>query len=48
MDFTMSARQTQWLELVQAFMNNHVRPAVQIYDKQDAEGPRWSYRLSRN
>jgi len=41
MDFTMSARQKQWLERVQAFMNKHARPAVQIYDKQDAEGPRW-------
>ena len=41
MDFTMSARQRQWLERVQAFMNKHVRPAVQIYDEQDAEGPRW-------
>src|SRR5882672_6041351 len=42
MDFTMSARQRQWLERVQAFMNKHARPAAQIYDKQDAEGPRWN------
>ena len=41
MDFTMSARQKEWLERVQAFMKAHVRPAVPIYEKQDAEGPRW-------
>ena len=41
MDFTMSTKQKEWLDRVQAFMNKHVRPAVPIYDKQDAEGPRW-------
>src|SRR6478672_4992643 len=41
MDFTMSDKQKEWLERVQAFMNSHVRPAVPIYKKQDAEGPRW-------
>jgi len=41
MDFTLSSRQKEWLERVQAFMKTHVRPAVPIYDKQDAEGPRW-------
>src|ERR1700738_4893835 len=41
MDFNMSDRQKEWLERVQAFMKAHVRPAVPIYDKQDAEGPRW-------
>lgn len=41
MDFNMSDRQKEWLERVQAFMKTHVRPAVPIYDKQDAEGPRW-------
>src|SRR6266702_354087 len=41
MDFTMSARQKEWLGRVQTFMNKHVRPAAQIYDKQDADGPRW-------
>jgi acyl-CoA dehydrogenase len=41
MDFTMSDKQKEWLERVQAFMNTHVRPAVPIYKKQDAEGPRW-------
>ena len=35
MDFTISARQKEWLERVQAFMNAHVRPAVPIYNKQD-------------
>ena len=41
MDFTMSARQKEWLERVQSFMTKHVRPAVPIYKQQDAEGPRW-------
>ena len=41
MDFTMSDEQKEWLERVQAFMNTHVRPAVPIYKKQDAEGARW-------
>ena len=41
MDFTMSTKQKEWLDRVQVFMNKHVRPAVPIYDKQDAEGPRW-------
>ena len=41
MDFNMSDRQKEWLERVQAFMKAHVRPAVPIYEKQDAEGPRW-------
>jgi len=41
MDFNMSDRQKDWLNRVQAFMHNHVRPAVPIYQKQDAEGARW-------
>ena len=41
MDFDMSDKQKEWLNRVQAFMNTHVRPAVPIYKKQDAEGPRW-------
>src|SRR5438128_2439021 len=41
MNFDMSDRQKEWLERVRAFMKTHVRPAVPIYDKQDAEGPRW-------
>jgi acyl-CoA dehydrogenase len=41
MDFTMSDKQKEWLEQVQAFMNTHVRPAVPICKKQDAEGARW-------
>ncbi|MBI5128346.1 MAG: acyl-CoA dehydrogenase family protein [Rhodopseudomonas palustris] len=41
MDFDLSDRQREWLERVTAFMNTHVRPAVPIYNKQDAEGERW-------
>ena len=41
MNFDMSEKQKEWLNRVQAFMKTHVRPAVPIYEKQDAEGPRW-------
>ncbi|WP_346295008.1 acyl-CoA dehydrogenase family protein [Rhodopseudomonas sp. P1] len=41
MDFTMSDRQSEWLDRVTKFMNDHVRPAVPIYKQQDAEGERW-------
>lgn len=41
MDFTMSAKQTQWLDRVQSFMTKHVRPAVPLYKQQDAAGGRW-------
>jgi acyl-CoA dehydrogenase len=41
MDFMMSAKQKQWLDRVQTFITKHVRPAVPVYDKQDADGPRW-------
>src|ERR1700741_3145213 len=41
MDFTMSAKQKDWLERVQSFMAKHVRRAVPVYKQQDAEGPRW-------
>src|SRR5260370_9094908 len=41
MDLTMSDKEEEWLERVQGFMKTHGRPAVPIYNKQDAEGPRW-------
>ena len=41
MDFTMSDRQREWLNRVESFMHQHVRPAVPIYKQQDAEGKRW-------
>src|SRR3984957_4606413 len=41
MDFNMSDRQREWLNRVQSFMHKHVRPAVPVYKKQDAEGERW-------
>src|ERR1700678_2229187 len=41
MDFNMSDRQREWLNRVESFMHNHVRPAVPIYKQQDAEGDRW-------
>ena len=41
MDFTMSARQTEWRNRVISFMDKHVRPAAPIYKEQDAKGDRW-------
>jgi acyl-CoA dehydrogenase len=41
MDFDLSDRQKEWLGRVQSFMTKQVRPAVPIYQQQDAEGPRW-------
>ena len=41
MNFTMSERQKHWRERVMAFMDAHVYPAVEIYDRQDAAGDRW-------
>jgi len=41
MDFSLSSRQQEWLDRVTAFMQTHVRPAVPIYNQQDAEGERW-------
>ncbi|MBB5048969.1 acyl-CoA dehydrogenase [Rhodopseudomonas rhenobacensis] len=41
MDFTMSDRQREWLDRVNAFMDAHVRPAVPIYREQDESGDRW-------
>jgi acyl-CoA dehydrogenase len=41
MDFTMSDRQREWLDRVNAFMDTHVRPAVPIYKQQDDAGERW-------
>src|SRR5258708_13746714 len=41
MDFNMSDRQREWLNRVESFMHKHVRPAVPIYQQQDAEGEPW-------
>jgi alkylation response protein AidB-like acyl-CoA dehydrogenase len=41
MDFTISARQKEWLDRVQSFMDKHVRPAVPVYKQQDETGERW-------
>lgn len=41
MDFTMSAKQNEWLDRLQSFMTTHVRPAVPVYTQQNAEGDRW-------
>ena len=41
MDFTMSARQTEWLERVRAFMAEHVEPNEARYHREVAGGARW-------
>jgi len=41
MDFSISERQKHWRERVVAFMDEHVYPAVETYERQDAEGERW-------
>src|SRR5580698_8095922 len=41
MDFSISERQKHWRDRVVAFMDAHVYPAVETYERQDAEGERW-------
>jgi acyl-CoA dehydrogenase len=41
MDFSLSERQRHWRDRVIAFMNKHVYPNVETYNRQDAEGERW-------
>ncbi|PKB19105.1 alkylation response protein AidB-like acyl-CoA dehydrogenase [Novosphingobium kunmingense] len=41
MDFDPTDRQVYWRDRVRQFIENHVRPRVGDYKKQDAEGERW-------
>ena len=41
MDFEPTERQAYWRDRVKNFIEDHVRPAVSTYQKQDAEGERW-------
>ncbi len=41
MDFEYSARQKALIGRVSAFMDEHVVPAIPLYEAQQAEGPRW-------
>ena len=41
MDFSISERQKHWRDRVTAFMDAHVYPAVETYQRQAAEGERW-------
>ena len=41
MIFEHSAETKHWIERVEAFMAEHIEPAVPIYQQQDAEGERW-------
>src|ERR1700728_354275 len=41
MDFSISERQKLWRDRVMAFMDAHVYPAVETYERQNHEGERW-------
>jgi alkylation response protein AidB-like acyl-CoA dehydrogenase len=41
MDFSLAPAETQWRDLVRAFMDEHVRPRVPDYDAQQRAGQRW-------
>ena len=41
MDFSLGERESEWRDLVRAFMDEHVRPRVADYDAQQREGERW-------
>jgi len=41
MDFEFSPRQKELVARVSAFMEEHVYPAVPVYERQQAEGDRW-------
>ncbi|WP_369726302.1 acyl-CoA dehydrogenase family protein [Bradyrhizobium sp. LLZ17] len=41
MNFTMSAKQNEWLDRVKFFIAKHVRPALPVYEQQRAAGDRW-------
>ncbi|WP_225205532.1 acyl-CoA dehydrogenase family protein [Novosphingobium huizhouense] len=41
MDFTYTDRQQYWIDRVSRFMDEHIYPAIPIYEQQHAEGERW-------
>jgi alkylation response protein AidB-like acyl-CoA dehydrogenase len=41
MDFNLNERETYWRDRVRDFINQHVVPAVPVYEKQHEEGERW-------
>ncbi|MCH7627101.1 MULTISPECIES: acyl-CoA dehydrogenase family protein [Novosphingobium] len=41
MDFTYTDRQQYWVDRVSRFMDEHVYPAIPIYEQQHEEGERW-------
>ena len=42
MDFEQSAKSSEWMERVRAFMDEHIVPAVPIYHEQSAKIDRWT------
>jgi alkylation response protein AidB-like acyl-CoA dehydrogenase len=41
MDFSLGPAETEWRDLVRAFIDEHVRPRLADYDAQQREGDRW-------
>lgn len=41
MNFEFSERQRMWLDRVITFIERHVEPSVEVYDRQQKEGVRW-------
>ncbi len=41
MDFDLTERQTHWRDRVRNFIEQNVRPNMDVYKSQDAEGDRW-------
>ncbi|MBA4050438.1 MAG: acyl-CoA dehydrogenase, partial [Erythrobacter sp.] len=41
MDFEPTERQAYWRDRVRDFIETHVRPNMDTYKAQDAEGDRW-------
>jgi acyl-CoA dehydrogenase len=41
MDFSLTAAETEWRDLVRGFIAEHVRPRARDYESQQREGERW-------
>ena len=41
MDFEPTERQAYWRDRVKGFIDKHIRPNMDVYKAQDAEGDRW-------
>lgn len=41
MDFSLQPSETEWRDKVRAFIELHIRPQIDVYERQQSEGPRW-------